>query len=65
MQFAEPLAIRDVDLAAWDVLHVSGDDELHVDAAFFEDFVDRDPIDTLCMASSKIREHFARVPRSC
>ena len=45
VEFAEPLTVLDVALAAGDVLDVAGVDEQDLDPAGFEDVVDRDPVD--------------------
>ena len=44
VEFAEPLAVFDVALAPSDMLDVAGVDEQHLEAARFEDVVDRDPV---------------------
>jgi len=45
VEIAEPFTVGDVTLAALDVLDVSGIDQRHGEAARFEDFEDRDPVD--------------------
>ena len=45
VEFAQPLTVLDIALAAGDVLDVAGVDEQNLDAACFEDVIDRDPVD--------------------
>ena len=45
MEFAQPLTVLDITLAAGDVFDVAGVDEQHLEATRFEDVVDRDPVD--------------------
>ena len=45
VQFADPLAVGDIALAAGHVLEMPGVDEQHLEAARLEDLVDRDPVD--------------------
>jgi hypothetical protein len=45
VELLDPLAIEDVRLAAGDVLDVAGVDEKDLEAALFEDIIDRDPVD--------------------
>ena len=45
VEFAEPLTVLDVALAAGDVFDVAGVDEQDLQPAGFEDVVDRDPVD--------------------
>ena len=45
VQLLQPLAVHDIGLAAGDVLHMTRVDEHHVEAAGFEDLVERNPVD--------------------
>ena len=45
VEFAQPLTVLDIALAAGDVLDVAGVDEQDLEAARFEDVEDRDPVD--------------------
>ena len=45
VEFAQPLTVLDITLAAGDVFDVAGVDEQHLEATRFEDVVDRDPVD--------------------
>jgi len=45
VQLLEPLAVEDVGLASGNSPDVPGIDQQHFDPAFFEDLVERDPVD--------------------
>jgi len=45
VELLDPLAIDEVRLAAGNILHVTGVDEQHVEAARLEDLVERNPVD--------------------
>lgn len=45
MEILEPLAVEDVSFAAGDIFDVSGVDQTYLEASFFQDLEQGDPID--------------------